>query len=255
MRRLLILITVSLLAASLAWSQTKIGGTAKVGGTAKTAVGAGAAPRAIVFNGSTQYARVTLPNSAPWNSLGAFQVIQRYRSTTSASGDIWMFFQPTGELEWIFLKAGATRHDFEENRDNLDIFHTPNSVTNVVSKIQYDPVGTRWAYESWTVSGGTCSNYVSNTTTLTTTTNWNMGNWTFTIGANGFGTLNTDPHVDWVAIKEGVDAMGSGNCPGAEPPAATYLGLWKFDSDNGNDTSGNGLHLTLTGSPTFENTP
>src|SRR5678816_1732596 len=35
----------------------------------------GVGSRAIVFNGSNQYARVTLPNSAPWTSLGSFKTV------------------------------------------------------------------------------------------------------------------------------------------------------------------------------------
>ena len=44
----------------------------------------GVGSRAIVFNGTNQYARVTLPNSAPWTSLGAFKIMGRLR-------DMWAY--------------------------------------------------------------------------------------------------------------------------------------------------------------------
>ena len=33
------------------------------------------------------------------------------------------------------------------------------------------------------------------------------------------------------------------------------LATYEFDANNGNDTSGNGQHLTLNGSPAFEDSP
>ena len=44
--------------------------------------------RAIIFNGSNQYARVTLPNAAPWTSLGAFKIMGRLRGMSSITGYI-----------------------------------------------------------------------------------------------------------------------------------------------------------------------
>lgn len=50
---------------------------------ATTVPNQGFTSRAIVFNGSNQYARVTLPNSSPWTSLGAFKIMGRVRDMSS----------------------------------------------------------------------------------------------------------------------------------------------------------------------------
>src|SRR6185369_1152590 len=97
--------------------------------------------------------------------------------------------------------------------------------------------------------------YVVTTETITTTTNWNLGGYYLTLGANSYGVGWSDPHVDWWCWQQGADALGSGNFPGAEVPTGTFLVRYTFDNDNGADSSGNGLNLTLTNSPTFEDTP
>jgi len=211
--------------------------------------------RAIVFNGTSQYARVTLPNSAPWTSLGAFKIMGRLRGMSSLSGYLLSLGIPDVSNRFYLFQGGGgdpKRIDLTDARDSIQDFHAPNTFTDVVFKLQYDPANSRWTLESWKADG---TGYVVTTETITTTSNWNLGGHYLTLGANSYGVGLSDPHVDWWCWQQGADALGSGNFPGAEAPTGTFLVKYTFDSDNGADSSGNGLNLTLTGSPSFENTP
>lgn len=154
----------------------------------------------------------------------------------------------------LFQNGGGEpeRIDLYENRDVIQDYHTPNTFTDVVFKLQYDPANSRWTLESWKADG---TGYVVTTETITTTTNWNLGGHYLTLGANAYGGVPSDAHVDWWCWQTGADALSSGNFPGAEVSTGTFLVKYTFDNDDGADSSGNGLNLTLTNSPTFENTP
>lgn len=211
--------------------------------------------RAIVFNGSNQYARVTLPNSAPWTSLGAFKIMGRLRGMSSISGYIASLGIPDVSAPFYLYQGGGgdpKRIDLTDSRAGIQDYHAPNTFTDVVFKLQYDPANSRWTLESWKADG---TGYVVTTETIATTTNWNLGGHYLTLGANSYGVGLSDPHVDWWCWQTGADGLGSGNFPGAEVPTGTFLVKYTFDNDDGADSSGNGLNLSLTGSPTFENTP
>jgi endonuclease/exonuclease/phosphatase family metal-dependent hydrolase len=211
--------------------------------------------RAIVFNGTSQYARVTLPNSAPWTSLGAFKIMGRLRGMSSGSGYITSVGIPDVSHPFDLFQSGGgdpKRIDAYDNRAGTQDYHAPNTFTDVVFKLQYDPANSRWTLESWKADG---TGYVVTTETISTTTNWNLGGHYLTLAANPYGVGLSDAHVDWWCWQQGADALGSGNFPGAEVPTGTFLVKYTFDNDDGADSSGNGLNLTLTSSPTFETTP
>ena len=215
----------------------------------------GVGSRAIVFNGTNQYARVTLPNSAPWTSLGSFKIMGRVRDMSSISGYIASLGIPEVSFPFTLFQNGGgdpERIDLYDNRDAVQDYHAPNTFTDIVFKLQYDPANSRWTLESWKADG---TGYVVTTETITTTTNWNLGGHYLTLGANAYGVGFSDAHVDWWCWQQGADALGSGNFPGAEVPTGTFLVKYTFDNDDGADSSGNGLNLTLTNSPTFEDTP
>ena len=223
---------------------------------ASTITNRGFASRAIVFNGTNQFARVTLPNSAPWTSLGAFKMMGRLRGMSSVGGYITTVGIPDVSQPFNLYQGGGAdpkRIDLYDSRDSVQDFHAPNTFTDVVFKLQYDPANSRWTLETWKADG---TGYVVTTETITTTTNWNLGGQLLTLGANPYGVALSDAHMDWWCWQQGADATGSGNFPGAEAPATgTFLVKYTFDNDNGSDSSGNGLNLTLHNSPTFENTP
>lgn len=233
-----------LLLASLSTAQVKIGGTGAVGG-------GGGSLRAIVFNGTTQNANVNVPNASPWNSLPAFKIILRMRGLSNTADRRSLTLVGLTYDMSLTTGTSSSRVDFSETRDTVNIFHTPSSLTDVVIKLQYDPANTRWTMESWKGDG---TGYVSNTVAITTTSNLNLSDVLFIASTSG-STLNSNGHFDWLGIQSGVDALGSGNFPGAEPPVGTYYALWKFDADSGVDSSGNNLTLTLVNTPTFEATP
>ena len=222
---------------------------------ATTITNRGFAARAIVFNGTNQYARVTLPNSAPWTSLGAFKVMGRARGMSSISGYIFSVGIPEVSQPFNLFQSGSAdpkRIDLYDSRAGTQIYHAPNTFTDVVFKIQYDPANLRWTFETWKADG---TGYVPTHVDLTTAPNWNLGGQFLTLGANPYGVGLSDAHLDWWCWQQGADALGIGNFPGAEVPTGTFLLRYTFDNDNGTDSSGNGLNLTLQNAPAFENTP
>ena len=222
---------------------------------ATTITNRGSASRAIVLNGTNQYARVTLPNSAPWTSLGAFKIMGRLREMSSVGGYIATLGIPEVSQPFNLYQAGGgdpKRIDLYDSRDAIQDYHAPNTFTDVVFKLQYDPANSRWTLETWKADG---TGYVVTQETISTTTNWNLGGQHLTLGANPYGVAFSDAHVDWWCWQQGADALGSGNFPGAEVPSGTFLVKYTFDNDDGTDSSGNALHLTLQNNPTFENTP
>src|ERR671930_198868 len=92
---------------------------------ATTITNRGFASRAIVFNGTTQYARVTLPNSAPWTSLGAFKIMGRLRGMSSISGYIVSLGIPDVSQPFNLFQSGGAdpkRIDFFDSRDGIQDF-------------------------------------------------------------------------------------------------------------------------------------
>lgn len=234
---------------------TIIAGVVALLAFATTITNQGFVSRAIVFNGTNQYARVTLPNSAPWTSLGAFKIMGRLRGMSSLGGYITTVGIPDVSAPFNLFQAGGgdpKRIDLYDSRAGVQDFHAPNTFTDVVFKLQYDPANSRWTLETWKADG---TGYVTTTENISITTNWNLGGQLLTIGANPYGVALSDAHVDWWCWQQGADALGSGNFPGAEVPTGTFLIKYTFDNDSGADSSGNGLNLTLHNSPTFENTP
>src|SRR5829696_665642 len=119
---------------------------------AATITNRGFALRAIVFNGTNQYARVTLPNSAPWTSLGAFKIMGRLRGMSSLGGYITSLGFPDVSQSFYLYQSGGgdpKRIDLKIGRAGIQDFHAPNTFTDVVFKLQYDPANSRWTLESW----------------------------------------------------------------------------------------------------------
>jgi len=111
----------------------------------------GVGSRAIVFNGTNQYARVTLPNSAPWTSLGSFKIMGRLRDMSSISGYIASLGIPEVSFPFNLFQNGTgdpQRIDLYDNRDSVQDYHAPNTFTDIVFKLQYDPANSRWTLES-----------------------------------------------------------------------------------------------------------
>lgn len=205
--------------------------------------------RALVLNGTTQRASVDLPNTSTWNSIGAVKVIWRMRGLTDDQTRVtFIWLGPTYSMG-VSTGGSSARLDFSDGRDSINIFHTPTLLSDVVGKLQFDPANTRWTLETWKGDG---TGHLQGTVGLTTTSNLDLSD-TFFLGSNSAGSVLSNAHFDWLGIQTGVDALDV--FPGAEPAAGTYLALWKFDGDDGTDSSGNSLTLTLVGSPTFENTP
>ncbi len=215
--------------------------------TANTVSGIGAAARGVVFNGTTQYARVTLPNSAPFTSLSGFQFIWRSRAAGTVAGDLL-----ATDFTRLIRAVGADPQslNFIEWRENGAIYMPPTDFSDSICKLQYDPANSRWTFETWKPDG---TGYVSRTLAITNTTNFNFGSTVLSLGSNQYGTSLTSAKFDYFRWIQRVESLGVMPTQAA-PTGVTYLLQYEFE-DNGNDSSGRGLHLTLTGSPVYENTP
>lgn len=203
--------------------------------------------KGIVFNGTTQYAYVTLPNSSPFTSMGQFQVLMRMRASNGSGG--WLF-RIVGFLELVDLGAGF--FNLKDVRDNVNKTHITGLASNedYIWRIQYRPNDSQWSIETWKSDG---TNYVANTLGITTTSNMNLGNVVLSMGGNQFGGALAGVKYDWARWVNRIEDV-TDRCPSASAPAASYFAQYEFE-DNGNDTSAVAGNLTLGGTPTYESSP
>lgn len=208
-----------------------------------------ATARAIIFNGTSQGGMVTLPNSSPFTSVGGFQLLFRVRSSDGSGGPL---VKIAGVVEITDIGSGI--YLLGDQRDSVSSYHNTgvSAGADRVFRVQYDPSNSRWTVESWSPDG---TNYVGPTVrSITTTTNFNMGGQTLSIGTNSWGMAFAGAHFDWVRLIARVEAPAN-SCPMSSPPTGvTWLGDYEFD-DNGNDSQGSAGNLSLIGSPTYETSP
>jgi Right handed beta helix region len=203
-----------------------------------------ASQQAIVFNGINQYGVVTLPNVAPFNSLGGFQVIWRVRNVGSNNGR--MFSSGFGGI----IANGSTYTGFDW-RDGINIYMPPTNYADSICKLQFDPANSRWTFETWKADG---TGYVSRTAAITNTSDYNLGGTDVAVGANSYGTsLFIQEKLDYWGWIQRVEPLGTFSGTSL-PIGVTYLLKYEFNG-NGSDSSGRGLNLNLFNNPTFENTP
>ncbi|HJR08139.1 MAG TPA: hypothetical protein VJ842_12835 [Pyrinomonadaceae bacterium] len=195
--------------------------------------------RGIILNGSGQYGQVAaLPSSAPYNSVEAFSIKLRLRAV-AAYGYIFALSAPDGGNRIVALSIpGSGRIDFYDGRESsgLTIYHTPADLNDCIIEFSFDPANARWLVISRRANG---TGLVTSTATVTNTANWNFSSYRLSIGANYYGVGNPAVKMDWFRWSAG----------GAQ------LAFYEFDVNDGQDTSGNGQHLTLYGSPAFEDSP
>lgn len=207
--------------------------------TAHAQDGQWAQQRGIVLNGSGQYGQVAaLPSSAPYNSAGAFSIKLRLRAVT-AYGYIFALSAPDGSTRISALSIpGSGRIDLHDDRESggLTVYHTPADLNDCVIEFSFDPGNARWVVTSHRADG---TGVVTSTGAVTNTANWNFSGYRMSVGANYYGVSNPALKMDWFRWSTG----------GAQ------LADYEFDANDGRDTSGNGQHLVLYGSPAFEDSP
>ena len=191
------------------------------------------AARAVVFNNTTQYAkRDALPSTAPWTSLPRWELSLRLRQP-SQYGQLLTISGLDGPQ--LYAVPASGRLDLHLLGDTVVVYHTPANINDVIYKASYDPTSDKVVVTS-TRSDGT-GLVTSETGVLGKTGGWDWGAQKVTLNVNYYETADfVGVHVDWVRLRSGT----------------TALATWEFDADNGNDSSGNGLHLTIAGSPLFE---
>jgi hypothetical protein len=195
--------------------------------------------RGIVLNGSGQYGLVSaLPSSAPYNSVGAFSIKTRLRAVATY-GYVFALTTPDGMNRISALSIpGSGRIDLHDDRESpgLTVYHTPADLNDCVVEFSFDPANARWVVTSHRADG---TGVITSTAAVTNTANWNFSGYRLSIGANYYGVINPAVKMDWFRWSAG----------GAQ------LADYEFDANDGRDTSGNGQHLSLYGSPAFEDSP
>jgi endonuclease/exonuclease/phosphatase family metal-dependent hydrolase len=227
---------------------TKLGTTQDPGGGGGGG-GGGTNPttRGIIFNGTTQHAKVLLPNTSPWNAMGAHKVVFRARALTQ-QGILYQIGTTLGSQRLICgLSSTPARVDWDDFTGN-QMFMPPTEYTDFIGKVQFDPVNGRWTFETWRTDG---SGRVERLVNVSYTT-VNYGGQDLWFAINESLVNRGAFKLDWWYMQSGSDALNV--FPGAEPTVGTTLLRYDFEN-NGNDISGNGLNLTLSGTPTFEDTP
>lgn len=219
----------------------------------------GQAQQSININtvSSNQYGQVALPNTAPFNSLGGFQIVWRVREVDGTGGRNYAtLFQLTNGFETIPNIASPSRIDASfpvRSGDTHDgaIYMTPTDITDIVCKLQFDPANSRWTYETWKSDG---TGYTSATKTIQNTSNFNLSGETLTIGASYWGVIGqrmAKAKLNYWRWIQRVETLGIFPTETA-PTGVTYLAKYEFEG-NVNDTSGNGLNLSWFGdAPTYE---
>lgn len=253
MKKLLTLILVLLLAISLS-AQVKISGSVKVGGTVKVGVspGGGSSGRSIIFDGVNDYLSTTDSGTAVPAAQSGWRMMARIRGLTSPAATSYIFRDnnagvlvmrqdPSGTYGSIQAYVGA-------GTDSTGFVAVPSP--DIILLVRSNPAATEVSLEMWDLTGANHAGAQVLTATGAATNfqsdNFFMG---ATTGPSGFFSGKIDKFLF---------ITGAGTYNAAAPDVLATAGdimEWKFDSDNGNDTSGNGVNLTLNGSPVFEDTP
>jgi len=209
--------------------------------------------RGIILNGTNQNAHRTLPNSSPFTSMPAFKFDFRIRNAASTSGGFIFQMRNSGESPQFELTNGngATQLAFNDYRDGVSAYIIPNTYSDFKMRVQYDPSNSRWTLETWDSDD---TDRVQSTVGITTTTNWSLGSGLWTMGSGYYDSSYLAQTIDYFRWDDTVVALNS--TPPSDPFTAgpTYRARWEFEND-GIDSAAVAGNLTLSNSPTYENTP
>jgi hypothetical protein len=212
-----------------------------VGNFDKITLQAATQAKAIVFNG-TNYAVTSQTLPSNFNSLGGFQFIWRVRGAGTSG---WQF-----GAGGAYVVNGSPSYILADHREGFNVYMPPSNYSDSICKVQFDPANSRWTFETWKADG---TGYVLRTQTISNTTNLQLSGGNVSFGGNSYGYFLGQSKIDYWGWIHRVEPLG--NFPGTTlPSSVNYLLKYEFDN-NGNDSSGTGINLTLNGSPIFENTP
>jgi hypothetical protein len=206
----------------------------------------------VVFDGSSQRGRSVMPSLTSFTSRGAFRVEGRVRGLRRNHAGLQMLFElfkPSTEQEQgkLFLN-GANQLVFIL-KDSAPII--ADAPADFIFRAQYDPAQNRSTLEIWNLNG---TGYRVSTATLSNTSNFNMAGTQLTVAASFYNSSFAACRMDWMRMLDGAATLNTGP-PGSLVPAGA-VELWRYEfENNGLDSSGNAINLTLDGAPLFENTP
>lgn len=203
--------------------------------------------QAIALDGADDRGLVTLPNAAPFNALGDFEIAFRMRDARvnhTAYQDVFtndaVAVRIGANTDWlgivVWADGGAGPYINIGTRTYFRIRHVRS--TGVTTVEGWDAAGSNYAFSQTT--GGT-------TGTINFAGDLGIGRAPWTGGHSG----PLQAKIDWLRWRSTVGPTGV-----RPPDGDTDFDLlrWEFEG-GGNDSSANGLHLTLFGSPAFGNSP
>jgi hypothetical protein len=203
--------------------------------------------RAVALDGVDDRGVVNLPNAAPFNAVGDFEIAFRMRDARvnhTAYQDVFtngvLTVRVGANTDWIgavdWSTGGQGPFINISTRTYFRIRHT--RATGVMTIEGWDADGSNYAIAS--VGGGT-------TGTINFAGDLGFGRAPWSGGHHG----PLQAKVDWLRWRSSVGPAGVRPLDG---DTDYDLLRWEFDGD-GQDSSPGGMHLTLDGSPVFENSP
>ncbi|MCA1631916.1 MAG: hypothetical protein LC774_16620 [Acidobacteria bacterium] len=193
-----------------------------------------------------------MPATAAFTSRGAYRVEGRVRGLrTGYSGMQMLFeiFKPSTEQEQGKLFLNGANQLIYAVRGSMPIIVDVRS--DFLFRAQFDPVNSRTSLEVWNLDGTARR---ASADGLGDRTALNMGGAQLTLAAGYYNTFFSQCKMDWIRMLDAATPLNSAP-PADSPPTGTGQ-LWRYEfENNGADSSGNNLTLTLDNSPLFETTP
>ena len=191
-----------------------------------------------VFNGVNGYGSWQVPSTG-FNAMGSYRIEGKISDMVHVSGVKLLAFD---NLELNMAgSTGAERLDvFYGGALGGDTLFRGTSKTNFLFRLQVDMTANLLSLELWNHDG---TNRQESTLDISSLGQVNFNDNRFGVGANGYGTGFSQFKASYVRWVQGAVALNS--TPPQAAPSGTHIGQWEFEN-NGNDSSGNGRHLTMS---------
>jgi hypothetical protein len=193
-----------------------------------------------------------MPATAAFTSRAAYRVEGRVRGLRTGFAGLQMLFEifkPANDQEQGKLFLNGASQLVYLIRGSMPIIMDVRA--DFIFRAQFDPVNGRTSLEVWNLDGTTRR---ASSDVLTDKTALNMGGAQLTIASGFYGSSFSQCRMDWIRMLDAAVPLGS--APPTDAPPAGVGQLWRYEFENdGIDSSGNNLTLTLDNSPLFETTP
>ena len=206
--------------------------------------------RAIILDGINDSGTNSDTGTGVPSAQSGWRFMARVRAANLSPGSNLYFFRDTAAAVLVMYAAGGgALVTYVGNAADAAGTIFPAS-SDFILLVRSNPASTEVSVETWNLDGSNRA-AAQNTSATSTATNFQNRNITF-----GAYTSSSNFFIGKVDAAGFLTGAGTYNAAAPNPLTATYNIMgWTFDADNGNDSSGNGVNLTLNGSPVFEDTP